>query len=664
MAESASFRFPRPLCVAWLAWTVGVLAVVALVWARVPVLWVPFALAVGIGAAALGYARPLLGMQLFCVALPLFDSVPAQAPTGWFPPIALAWHCYFAGWLLSRVCRTGTPSGQPTRGSWPPIAIVVATWSAITAISAVLSIARYARWWPFAGEPFYVFQVNALGETNVDAIRRAFSWIALFVLGPAVGWTSAELHRDARARTGTFAALAIGLCGAMCFGLWQSMGREALNNTPHFAALGQINATFLDPNALGSWLMLALPAVGALAWTESNAGRRCALAALGMLSLYILLESGSRTGVLGLAVGGALAVAVALARWIPRERRATASVVVAIVALAPVALLVFGDTALSRRVAATLGSDDGVLRSLLGDRIELWRPALRAFAEFPLSGLGFGTYLTDVSNILGIGPGESFYRDNAASFYLQWMAETGVAGAVAATAFVAMVVWRWIGLARRAEGEDRALVLATVGLPAMALLFVVGGHTNAAEVQCLFWLLVGMLFASGGGAAPRWCLPAIGIAIAVFALASAHAAATRLSPRAMYVRGKHFDMRGGFHSAEIDAEGDAAWWTKREAFMMLPRIEGELGADLYVGHPDAAERPVRVRAWADDALVADYVWSAPGAKRMTVAMDPARPATELRFEVDRTWVPAATLEGNADARELGVRVGEFGLVAP
>lgn len=666
--DQSPLRIPRLACALWLAWSLAVVAVIAVAWARIPSLWIPFAAIAGIGACAFGWSKPLPALRLLVILFPLFGSVPAQAPTGWFPPVALLWHLCFAGWLAARVRRDDAAMPRAA------IALALAGWCGLAVLSAAITAGRHARFWPLAGEPFFVFAVNALGETNVDAIRTVFATLALFLMGPAVAWMAACLHRTAADRAGTAIAAAAGLAASAAFGAWQSFGNEWVNNTPHFAQRGQINATFLDPNALGSWMMLALPMVAALAWRMPRARR--ALAALSAVALYVLLESGSRTGVLGLAIAGCIVAAFALARWVPRERRvpalavAAAAVVAAAIGIGLLAT-VLGETALGQRVAATLSvaREKGIAGALLADRTHLWGYAWTAAREHLLSGIGYSAYWNDMPNFLGYGPAESvpFYRDNAANFYLQWLVEGGVGGLLLASGAIVLVVGRWACVAAGSDPDDRTLAVATAGVPAMAAMFVVGPHTNPAEVQFLFWLQAGMLFSNARSSLSRATFLRASTAGGALVLASAasllHPATTSLSIRAMFARGEHFDVRGGFHPPEVGTDGRVARWTQRRAFVLVPNAGGAVETSIYVGHPDAQQHPVRLRAWADDVIVADWLVDAPASRRLEFAMPKGGAPVELRLEVDRAWVPAQTVEGSTDVRELGAMVADLRPVA-
>ncbi len=654
------------------------LAGVAAFHAQVPAAWLPVAALVCAGAFALGLLRPLAGLRLAMFLVPLTGSMPLQRPTGWFPLILTVWLFLFCGWQVRRI-RDRTP-GLPNT----PLTPMALAWIVVTMAWAAVAAARYLRFWPMSGAALVEIPANGLGDTNFGAARDVFRAAAIFLAGPGVAWMSAALHGTAggdaeRERARSLGFVVAGISAAMVYGVWQSMGHAAFGNTEHFAARGQINATFIDPNALGTSLMLTLPIAGALAYRSRSKAMRAALGATIAVSLYVLLQSGSRTGVLG--VGLAVCVLGALLALRAPTRKAVlaragagagAVVLAAGIGWAAFTATPARETALGRRIGETLqrAEETGLLRAVYSERYGLWYRATRVVKEWPLTGTGYGTYWTDIPNVMGIGQNEPWYRDNAASFYLQVLAETGVAGLAAAVAFLACLVAAWWRCARGGS-RDTFRAIAGAGLPAMALLFATGPHTNATEVQFLFWFLAATVAVRSPGAfvwsekwrvaAGAWCTAAAALCVLLI-----HASTTSLSIHAMQERGRMFFVNGGFHAPEWKEDGFVRRWTKKDSFVLLPRLTDRVWADVYCRHPGLSESdPAVFTVRAEGEEVARLAFSAEGTQRVEFDLPQSGyPSVAIEMEIDRTWIPSRHLEDNEDMRELGVLIDDFRFVLP
>ncbi len=650
------------------------LAGVGVFYAQVPALWIPFAVGVCAGAFALGVLRPLTGLRLALFLVPLTGALPLQRSTGWFPLMVVLWLFLFAGWQARRICNSGP--GLPKT----PLTPLTLAWIAVVTLSAAVAMLRYVRFWPLSGAPLVEFPVNGMYDMNFAAVKGVFTPLGIFLAGPAMAWMTAALHDSREKIPRTFEYVLSGVGVAMMYGIWQSMGNEAFGNTPHFAVRGQINATFIDPNALGTCLMLTLPMAGALMWQTRSPATRITLGLLLTVSLYVLLQSGSRTGVLGLGLTVGMLVVVAVFQAPSRRELVLRAAISfgALLLLAAAGMIAFTATplqgsSLGRRIGETLQRAEsvGLLQAVYSERYGLWYRAVQVVKEWPLTGMGFGTYWTDIPNIMGIGQNEPWYRDNAASFYLQVVAEQGIAGLAAAVAVLMCLLAAWFQCAW-GKNRDPFSAIACSGIPAMILLFVTGPHTGTMEVALLFWFVAGLLIAQAGTgfvwtktwriAAAAWSL----LAVALTGLLI-HASTTSLSIAAMQERARMFYVQGGFHGIETDKNGYPRRWTKKSAFVLIPRVADQLWADVYCRHPGLSpENPLIFDIHVEGEHVARLEFPGEGTRRIAFDLPPIRryPSVSIDMTVDRTWIPADHLEGNDDRRELGVLIEDFRLGQP
>jgi hypothetical protein len=260
----------------------------------------------------------------------------------------------------------------------------------LTLVSALLSVWRYSDFWPLAPQAYSDQIINAEGLLSADAYGKIAWTVANYCTGLllllAVVHTAAEARRrDDTLEIGTWllrrmmVPLCIGIAAPALVGMHQTVDVWfGANRVYVWPWMNRINATFFDPNALGSFIVIAVPwviggfgllglarrrqrLVGALAvlagvgvapllprlWALS-AGlpgwqRYTALvllwlagcgvlrlrrwwACIGMLGAGLLLStcftltahSGSRTAVLGLLVAGIVSIFFGLAALVQR----------------------------------------------------------------------------------------------------------------------------------------------------------------------------------------------------------------------------------------------------------------------------------------------------------------------------------------------------------
>lgn len=118
-------------------------------------------------------------------------------------------------------------------------------------------------------------------------------------------------------------------------------------------------------------------------------------------------------------------------------------------------------------------------------RFEHWRVAIDSFEAHPLLGTGAGTYQLEWAQHRP----SSFTVINAHSLYAQVLGELGVVGLLLLLAALGAIV---VGLARRARGEDRAVVAAVIAI--LAAWAVHAGIDWDWEMPAVTW----WVFALGG----------------------------------------------------------------------------------------------------------------------------------------------------------------------
>jgi hypothetical protein len=207
--------------------------------------------------------------------------------------------------------------------------------------------------------------------------------------------------------------------------------------------------------------------------------RRAAGLAVAALAAAALLLTGMRLAWLAAALGLTLFAGLCgAARGRRGVRRLCLGAAVALALCVPVGLLLWG----SRGV---------------GERARTWRVALSMARRHPFLGTGHGAGSATV--------------DAAHNEYLQWLAETGVAGAVAALWLAAATLYACVRVQRAAGETERPLAAGLVaGVVVLAALGAGHFPFRVVPVAALAVLLVGSLAARCPSAAAGALLSAAG----------------------------------------------------------------------------------------------------------------------------------------------------------
>ncbi|HXG26230.1 MAG TPA: O-antigen ligase family protein, partial [Candidatus Binatia bacterium] len=336
-------------------------------------------------------------------------------------------------------------------GTWSVVSIWKPAWRAATPLLLPIALAAgaYLLSGLFSQRPRLSFEPLLAGL----GWALAYPFLARLL---ADGWFRA---RVAVVMTAFVAVVAFGYIAQVLvewWNWWGLIGRFAIPPLrPSFVALW-----LGSPNLIGTTLVLLAPLVVTIAWTR---GRQRGIAVvLGLAAALAVFLSGSRGAFLGVGVGAALAVALAALRS-GGIRSPVASTVDRLRARPILALPVVGlalvGLALTPSLLARFAQGGGTLR------LDLWRSALKIFAEHPLVGAGPGTWvqLKVAANPPGV---PNLILPHAHDMYVQAAAEVGVVGllALAVLAFaLARRLWAGWRSPDRALSFESGAVLVSLG---------------------------------------------------------------------------------------------------------------------------------------------------------------------------------------------------------
>ena len=625
------------------------------------------AVCLALGTAA--YWMPIAGWWALLALVPV-ANMPARAfAFGAHEALAFMALAFGLGWWANRLVTRQTTMVPAALAV--PLALAMVT--GVT--SGVWTALRYADFYPIGADTFRNVWVN-LGQATdaVTAVKMVLIALARYLVFPVVFWASYSIRREAGGRQMRQMVMvwACTLLPVFALVAYQSvfdtsfcMLREVAWSDAH-----RVSGGMTDPNALGLFLFLFLSMAAAVVPRERGL-RQVMLIVVGVLGLYAVAQSGSRSALLGFALAAAMAAGVVAVRGLGartaqgRMAAAVAGIVLLVLLAAPFVL---------PRLAGTAVADSPLVQrvqtfwqrsrfaggtELVGRRETQWRQAIAMWRDVPLTGIGMGAFPIEIPNYNRDAKVET-PMDNAWNQYLHWLSELGLLG---------VFFWFWfIGVAimaavrgARSRGTPLApheiAVFAALG--AFMVLGFFGAHLHAAEVACACaMMLAAALSSCAGREAPHERIPSPQLAGLVLTsllvcAAQAYAASGPLGHAALRQR-FGLPTEFGLHRVEQWNNSFPFQWTQKYAgkSIVVPDDTRVLSLRLCAFDPSVSPAsPRRVKVWIngmflDTIELASQQWEE---HDLFVYHAPPGPAT-LAFECDRVWCPT----NETPPRSLGI----------
>lgn len=391
-----------------------------------------------------------------------------------------------------------------------------------------------------------------------------------------------------------------------------------------------------------------------------------------------LWATGSRMALLAALICFAFSLkfAVAARKW---SRRDLAVVGLPAIAMAG-ALFVFvawSSTAspIDRVRASLPGFSKQEVRKFV--RFELWNrfgpfgsAAVEMVREYPLSGIGVGSFNHVFPDYAFVLAGDRAHMDNAQSWYRQQLAELGVIGSLGWLIWVPMFGW----VLARTRGDDDQRFAATMVKSALVAVAVVSAIslTQIFPVALLVWVLVfWYLLLSADATAivtrpwrlsrsPVWGVAAFALVLVLIA-ATVRSGVRDLRPPFRAIRAD-WTYQVGFFDLETPAGRPAFRWTEKHAVLVFPVTGAWLKLTVAGGPADIATHPVTLEVRRRGTLILTAARSASTPQTWYVKAPSAEKRMMLEFDVSRTWRPSAP-GSSGDDHEFGVAVDDWTFVA-
>jgi len=460
-------------------------------------------------------------------------------------------------------------------------------------------------------------------------------------------------------------ALWIGATLASLVAIYQGTVNIAFLSGGVWPGLRRAAGTLLDANAYGTVAAFAGPiafvSIPHLHWRHTRSAQAAALA----INWAGAWMSGSRTAFVCGALGTVLLVYELLRASTRSETdtREASSLLAGIAAIVLLLITVAGAVGPFRRVVSAARADAAVTD--LWSRGGYGTVAAKMIGDYPLTGVGIGSFNWMAADYWRQMANERLPFDNAQNWWRHQVVELGIVGSLPVVLWSFLVAW--LVLTRRTPPDNRLETATLRGLLiGLGIASLLGVPTQNPIVLLIFFYLTArfenLTNPRTPNPEPRTTEPGSRIpasawlAGAVIALvyAGGHLALAR-GPLKPLERAEQTnrDYIIGTYPGERLPQGSFRW-TKKHATFALAVPSRYLVIRFNVLHPDIGTHPVKVRITTDCQTLVDEFLTDDSVDARAFEIPPGQRRVVFDTDVSRTWRPSDF--GKSDTRELGLAV--------
>ena len=619
------------------------------------------------------------GILFFVFVFPLINNLPyffgiyghiPHAPTA-----LVLFLAFFLGWLLNRIFSSSKVKFDH------PVFKPLILFSFLLIFSGIITFLRYANFFPFLSDKIYDIAVNVDHVSAGGAIMSDVFNLLNYLTGFVFFFVLFSTMKSKRFLKKVLIVLSVSVLISLLFSLIQKYYSPGLGNTPLWVNLNRMNSTFKDPNSFGVFLSAFIPVLLGMVLSFQKRIAKLFFLFIGLFALFIFPFIGSRSGFIGLIFAGIIFFLLIITKQkiSLKKKIVYLTLFCLILSLIFVSFYIFFQHSnLFKRIewSTEVVSKKDTFEDVFTKKLFFWDIALNMIKDYPVTGLGLGSYIIELPNYSKQMGFPYRITDSAENYYLQVSSEMGLVGFI-------LILWLFIVVLKQmvknikkfpAQNSDRFILYgATAGIVSVLINFLVHSYIGSFEIKYFFWLLIAITITFspetpkiGRGSVKFDSKFKISAAILVVLFSAIHLWNSTHS-LSILKRNEEigWDQDFGLYQLEKDDRGFFFRWAKKTAGIAEEDIGTSIVVPMRASHPDIQKTPVKVKIYSAnryfkrEALVKEVVlrdtnwvefkYSTSGLPKEKI---------HLVFETDRVWQPLKSL-GVPDPRWLAIGLGKI-----
>ena len=310
------------------------------------------------------------------------------------------------------------------------------------------------------------------------------------------------------------------------FLLFQKFVNPAFGNFEPWISSGRLNATFTDPNALGSYTVLLFPIFLIIIFYFKKWYLKIIFSIFLVLLVIMSFFSGSRSSLIGIFLALLILIIFGIIKLIKylriinkKKRIIVQAIVIILLAIIVLSSLSIGftDNKIKRyfqksgvsaralesiKTAISYTKKAGIIegiKSASNKRNFFWARAFQMGRDYPFSGVGLGAFIIELPDYHWKYDKGFDQIDYAGNYYLQIFAELGIPGLVLILIIFIFIIkkfYLYSKLNKKSGNSDKdylILIGLFISFVTALVIFLFGSHINNMEVHLTFWLIIGLL---------------------------------------------------------------------------------------------------------------------------------------------------------------------------
>jgi len=622
------------------------------------------------------------GILFFIFSFPLINNLPYFFGIfGHIPhaPTALVLFLFlFLGWLVHNILYESEDS--PKHPIFKPMIL----FSIIIFISGIITFFRYTNFYPFLTDYVYELVTNTNGVTAGGAIMSTIFFSLNYLTGFAFFFILLNTLKSKKFIKEMLFVLCVSTFLSLSFGLFQHIKNPKLGN--NFISINQayINATFKDARSFGAYIAIAVPMILGLFFALKGIKRFFLFLVL-VLSLLMIFFTGSKSGLF--CLGFSLLIFISLIPKLVFDLIKAKSIslkkiiLTSVLSIFLIVIIVFGFVIFEEDITQSITISrskfmfsQGIKHFWKSPRARLWNMAIFMIKDYPLTGIGIGSYIIEVSNYakmhqIQINP------DSAENYILQIGSEFGLIGVF----LVLWIFWEIIKQMIRSykkfptsESHKFILIGAIAGIVSFFVNIQSHTYIGSYEIKYTFWLLVALVFClikSEKRPDDKFHFNKNLKILSIILIVLFSGVHLWNSTHSLSLKGRteQLDLKQNFglYQKEKTNDGKEFNWTRSYGGLTIKIEKPVIEIPLLASHPDVRKNPVKVKIYLikdffkkkkllAEIIVPESIWK-------TYEYEVPEEVNQeviLLIKVSRTWNPQKVL-GVPDPRNLGVAVGKI-----